>query len=229
MKLLNRFIGIIKGEDFKIDPSVNITYLINKIFSMFVSILRANIKCIFVKKKSCIFFLGRKSKIKCKNKICIGRGVNVGDNVLIDALSKDGIIIGDNVRISDYTRIICTGTLRNIGKGIQIGNNCGIGDNCFLGAAGGINIGNDVIMGQNVRFHSENHKFEDKETLIRHQGVSNKGISVGNNCWIGSGVVILDGVMVGDGCVIGANALVNKSLPDNCIAVGNPVKIIRYR
>ena len=92
-----------------------------------------------------------------------------------------------------------------------------------------IEIGRDVIMGQNVRFHSENHNFDDIEVPIRFQGVTNKGIKIGNNCWIGSGVVFLDGINVGDGCVIGANTLVNKDIPDNVIAVGNPARIIKYR
>jgi acetyltransferase-like isoleucine patch superfamily enzyme len=64
---------------------------------------------------------------------------------------------------------------------------------------------------------------------IRLQGVTNKGIKIGNNCWIGSGAVFLDGVSVGDGCVIGANTLVNKSIPANSIVAGNPVRIIKSR
>ena len=162
-------------------------------------------------------------------KIKLGKVVNRGENVVIDALSKKGVIIGNNVRIGDYTRILCTGSLKKLGVGFKIGDNCGIGDSCFFGSAGGISIGNDVIMGQNIRFHSENHNYEDTNIPIRMQGVSNKGINVGNDCWIGAGVVILDGVSIGDGCVIGANTLVNKDIPDNYIAVGNPVRLIKKR
>ena len=60
-------------------------------------------------------------------------------------------------------------------------------------------------MGQNIRFHSENHNYKDINIPIRMQGVTNKGIKIGNDCWIGAGVVFLDGVVVGNGCVIGAN------------------------
>lgn len=137
--------------------------------------------------------------------------------------------MGDNIRIGYFSRILCTGALKNIGKGMKIGNNFGCGENCFFGAAGGIEIGNDVIMGQNVRFYSENHNFTNPDLLIRLQGVTNKGIHIGNNCQIGSGVVFLDGVQIGNGCVIGANSLLNKSLPDRCIAVGNPTRILKFR
>lgn len=156
----------------------------------------------YLKKESVLIFIGKRSKLRMKKKIKIGKGVNIGSDVVIDALSKEGVTIGNNVRI---------------------------GDNCFFGCAGGISIWNDVIMGQNVRFHSENHNYNDSSTQIRMQGVSHKGIKVGNNCWIGSGVVILDGVSIGDGCVIGANTLVNKDISNKYVAVGSPVRLIKKR
>ncbi|GKX67465.1 acyltransferase [Inconstantimicrobium mannanitabidum] len=229
MKILEVFIKKVKGNDFTLDKDISLSYLLSKAILMIINLIRGNLKSIFIRKKSRIIFIGRRSKLKIKKKISFGRGVNIGDFVLIDALSRNGVSIGNNVRIGDFTRILCTGTIRNIGNGIKIGNNCGMGENCFFGAAGGIEIGNDVIMGQNVRFHSENHNFGDINVPIRLQGVNSKGIKIGDNCWIGSGVVFLDGVTVGSGCVIGANTLVNKDIPDNAIVAGSPVKIIKYR
>lgn len=229
MKILEYFIREIKGADFNLDKEISIGYLFNKVLYMGINLLRGNIKTIFVEKKSKIIFIGKKTRLKDYKKIKLGKGINIGENVVIDALSKNGVSIGNNVRIGDFSRILCTGTLRNIGKGIKIGNNFGCGENCFFGSAGGIEIGNDVIIGQNVRFHSENHNFSDIDVLIRLQGVNHKGIRIGDNCWVGSGVVFLDGVNVGSGCIIGANTLVNKNIPDNAIVGGNPVKVIRYR
>ncbi|NFI94748.1 acyltransferase [Clostridium botulinum] len=229
LNILEFFIKKIKGNDFKLDKDLSLSYLFSKVISMIINLIRGNIKSLFVTRKSNIIFIGSRSKLKMKRKIIFGNGINIGNDVIIDALSKNGVKIGDNVRIGDYSRILCTGTIKNIGKGIKIGDNFGCGENCFLGAAGGIEIGNDVIMGQNVRFHSENHNFSDANVLIRLQGVTNKGIKIGNNCWVGSGVVFLDGVTVGNGCVIGANTLVNKDIPDNAIAVGSSVKIIKHR
>lgn len=229
MMILERFVKKIKGDDFSLDKNISFGYLFNKSIEMIINLIRGNIKFAFAKKSSFIIFIGKKTKIKMPSKIRVGKGVNIGEYVVIDALSRDNIYLGDNVRIGDYTRILCTGTIKHIGKGFSIGNNCGIGEFCFFGAAGGIEIGNDVIMGQNVRFHSENHKYEDINLPIRLQGVTNKGIKVGDNCWIGSGVVVLDGITIGSGCVIGANTIVNKDIPNDCVVVGNPARVVKKR
>ena len=99
----------------------------------------------------------------------------------------------------------------------------------MFGAAGGIEIGDDVVAGQFIRFHSENHNYNDSTKLIREQGVSHKGIKIGNNCWIGAGVVFLDGAELGDGCVVGANAVVTKKFHDNVVIAGIPAKIVMNR
>jgi acetyltransferase-like isoleucine patch superfamily enzyme len=64
---------------------------------------------------------------------------------------------------------------------------------------------------------------------IRLQGVTRKGIRIGNNCWIGSKVTILDGVTIGDGCILAAGTVVTKSFPANSIIGGVPAKIIKSR
>ena len=86
-----------------------------------------------------------------------------------------------------------------------------------------------MIAGQYIRFHSENHKYENLNSLIREQGVVQKGIVIGNNCWIGSGVVFLDGSRVGDGCVVAANAVVSGKFPENTVIGGVPAKVIKKR
>ena len=52
-------------------------------------------------------------------------------------------------------------------------------------------------------------------------------MKIGDNVWLGEGVIVMPGVTIGNGCVIGAHSVVNKSIPDNCIAVGTPAKIIK--
>ena len=99
----------------------------------------------------------------------------------------------------------------------------------MCGAAGGIEIGDDVVAGQFIRFYSENHNYNDLTKLIREQGVSHKGIKIGNKCWIGAGAVFLDGAELGDGCVVGANAVMTKKFPDNVVVAGIPEKVISHR
>lgn len=226
---VNKIISIIKQEDYHIDNNISIYDLIGVIWTRIGYIIRGMFKKIFIKKSGKHFFAGKCIKIKHGRRIIVGNGVTFGNNVELNALSKKGISIGNNVNIGDFSVIRCTGSLKKIGEGVKIGNNCGLGDYCFLGAAGGIIIGDDVIMGQNVRFHSENHKFDKTDELIRKQGVFSKGIIIEKDCWIGSGVVFLDGIVVGEGCVIGANALVNKNIPSYSVAVGNPVRVVKNR
>ncbi|RXZ01498.1 acyltransferase [Fictibacillus sp. S7] len=227
--LLNYIVSKLKKREFKLDNRIKFYNLLGILYLRFISLLRGSLKSLGFKKRGKILFFGKGVKIKHKNFIELGNGVTIEDYVLLDGLSREGLILGDNVKVGSYSIIACSGNLTNLGKGIRIKSNSGIGDFCFFGAAGGISIGSNVIMGQNVRFHSENHNFDRIDIPIKEQGVTNKGIFVGDDCWIGSGVVFLDGVQVGEGCVIGANSLVNKDIPPYSVAVGNPVKVIKNR
>ncbi len=142
---------------------------------------------------------------------------------------KDGIYFGNRVSIGYRTRIECTGSFSNIGKGFRCGNNCGLGTDSFYGAAGGIEIGNNVIVGNYVSMHSENHNYSDSSIPIKDQGVNHKGIYIGDNCWIGAKVTILDGSVIGSGTVVAAGAVVTGVFPDNVILGGIPARIIKKR
>ncbi len=162
--------------------------------------------------------------------VCLNWGhyLKLGDNVYIDAFGEDGISIGEKVHIGAYSRLIVSGSIMNPGKGIKIGNHVGIGEFAYLGGGGGLEIGDHCIAGQYMSCHPENHIIEDSATPIRLQGVTRKGIKIGNNCWIGSKVTFLDGAVVGNNCVVAAGAVVNKKFPDNCIIGGVPAKILKY-
>ena len=110
-----------------------------------------------------------------------------------------------------------------------MGDNTALADHSFVGATGGVWIGDNTICGQNTRFHSSNHNFRDMDELIRKQGITAKGIRLGENCWVGAGAVFLDGASIGNGCVVAANAVITKEFPDNCIIAGVPAKIIGWR
>lgn len=176
-----------------------------------------------------MLFVGKGAKVLNRHSIILGSGVTLGDYVELEALSQNGITIGNNVKLGNFTILRCTGNLKQMGKGVSIGDHSGFGDFCFFGASGGIKIGSHVIAGQNVRFHSSNHNFARIDVPIKDQGTTCKGIEVEDDCWIGSGAVFLDGVKVGRGCVIGANSLVNRDIPPYSVAVGNPVRVIRNR
>ncbi|MDC4185953.1 acyltransferase [Loigolactobacillus coryniformis] len=225
-KVIQKFFG---KKNFHLDQSIPKSYLIGLSFKYTFSLLRGNWNKLFFGKNGHRVFIEGKVKLISRKKMFLGENVRIGKNTVINAISYDGVTLADNVKIGENNHILVTGSLQEIGKGIRIGKNTSFSENTFFGAAGGIEIGSNVISGQNVRFHAENHIFSDTSELIRKQGVTHKGIKIGNNCWIGSGVVFLDGAVVGDGCVIAANAVVGKTFSDNIIIGGVPAKQIKKR
>jgi acetyltransferase-like isoleucine patch superfamily enzyme len=217
---------IIRGNDYRLDRKIPVKYLIHLAADKSISILRAMASGHSIRRR---LFLGKNVTIHNKKMLFLGKGIVIGESSYIDALSQEGIHIGNNVSIGAHSRIEASGTISNIGIGIKIGNNTGIGAFCFIGGAGGVSIGSDVIMGQWVSFHPENHNIEDLDIPIRLQGVNRQGITVEDDCWIGAKATFLDGAHVGRGCVIAAGAVVRGVIPPYSIAGGVPAKVIRSR
>ena len=85
------------------------------------------------------------------------------------------------------------------------------------------------MIGPKVTMIAENHVFKNSELPIKEQGVIQEGIVIENDCWIGTGAIILDGVRIGTGSVIGAGTLLTKSVPENSIIFDKKDKILRNR
>jgi acetyltransferase-like isoleucine patch superfamily enzyme len=173
--------------------------------------------------------VGTHVKVRHGYQISAGKNLILDDNVSINALSTDGIQMGDHVSIARDSILFCTGVIAQKGKGITIGNRTGIGARAFLAGQGGITIGDDVITGPNIKVFSENHNFSDLTQTIKQQGVTKQATVIGNNCWIGGDVTILAGVTIGDGCVIAAASVVTKSVPANSVVAGVPAKVVKSR
>lgn len=229
MKMLDKLLKIVGKENFQLDPAIGKGYILRQCWKYGWMMVRGRIFSVGYKNIANNVFVEKKVRIVEKKHLEIGEKTKLKEGVYIDALSQEGVSLGNNVVIGRNTRIECTGGLQNVGRGVKIGNRTTFGNDCMFGAAGGIEIGNDVVAGQYIRFHSENHKYNDVTRLIREQGVSHKGIKIGNNCWIGAGVVFLDGSEIGNGCVVGANAVVTKKFEDNSVIAGIPAKVIGVR
>lgn len=226
-KKLNKLIAGWKGNSYAIDERVPAGYLLRLVISRTGMLLRGYISGI--RHKGLLFFSWG-AKVKMRSMLRAGRSVTISSGVFIDALSAEGVILGDNVTVGRLTRIECTGNLQHLGLGLKVGNNTGLGIACFYGCAGGISIGNDVMVGDFVSFHAENHVISDMNVLIRLQGVTHKGIAIGNNCWIGAKATILDGAVVEDGCVIAAGAVVAAGVyKANGVYGGVPARFIKNR
>jgi maltose O-acetyltransferase len=86
-------------------------------------------------------------------------------------------------------------------------------------------IGADVQIGPNVQLLTATHPIEAEPRLAKWEAA--KPITIGDNVWLGGGVVVLAGVTIGDNTVVGAGAVVTKDLPANVVAVGNPARVVR--
>lgn len=229
MAFTNTLLKLAGKRDFKLDRSIPTGYIVRECITYGLMMVRGYLRRLTGVHVKGRFFVGSKVKIRCPGMLSCGSAVRIREGACIDALSTDGVKLGGGVLIGRNCRLECTGSLASIGKGIEIGERSTFGSDCYFGAAGGIRIGSDVMAGQYVRFHSENHLFGDRDRLIREQGVTHEGVVVGDNCWIGAGVVFLDGVELGEGCVIAANAVVTKSFPANSVIGGVPAKLLKIR
>lgn len=220
-RIINYIVSRIKKENFELDKEIPLSYLFSFIFRRIIYLFWG------IARYHRFAFVCPNATIRCKSKFKFGANTSIDKYCHIDALSTNGIILGNNVSIGKYTTIECTGTLKDIGLGLIIGNNVGLGTHGFFGCAGGIEIGDDVIFGNYISLHSENHNYTQTGMPIRLQGVNRKGIKIGNNCWIGAKVTILDGSEIGNNCVIAAGAVVRGVFPHNSVIGGVPAKIIK--
>ena len=226
-RLINKLISKIKKEPYKIDDEIKYSTLMTIIRDKGVMVLRGIRHKIILKESKGVLFIGKKVKIREHKKIRFKGSATIEDGCFINALSKKGIVIGNNFSLGRNSIIECTGVIRELGEELVIGKNVGIAANAFIAMRGKITIGDDTIIGPGVSIHAENHNFSNLEIPIRKQGATRKGINIGNDCWIGSKVVILDGVNIGNHAIIAAGAVVTKDVPDYAIVGGMPAKIIK--
>lgn len=111
------------------------------------------------------------------------------------------------------------------GHNVHFGNGVYANSNLTLVDDGQIYVGDKVMFGPNVTVATANHPIEPS---LRDRALQyNKDVYIGENVWIGAGVVIVPGVRIGKNSVIGAGSIVTKDIPENVAAVGNPCRVLR--
>ncbi len=112
------------------------------------------------------------------------------------------------------------------GSQISLGERFFSNHNSVMLDAAPITFGNDVFIAPNCGFYTAGHPID---AALRRQGLEYAlPIAVGNDVWIGAGTQVLPGVRIGSNVVIGAGSVVARDIPDHCVAVGNPCKVIRW-
>ena len=142
-------------------------------------------------------------------------------------------LIGKNCSFGKFAVLTAWEEYRNnkYKPNITIGEKCYFGDYLHLTCINEITIGNNVLTGRWVTIsdnaHGEINIEAIKEAPSERPLTSKGSVRIGNNVWIGDKVTILAGVIIGDNTIIGANSVVTKSIPSNCVAAGNPAKVIK--
>lgn len=155
-------------------------------------------------------------------------------------LGKSVIIISplkvnkkQNIEIGDYTTIgfkSWLGATPSTGSStceLIIGANCSIGNFNHIYATQRVKIGDSVLTADKVYISDNIHGYEDiTQPVIKQKIVQKKTVVIGDGSWIGENVCVI-GASIGKHCVIGANSVVTRDIPDFCVAVGLPAKVVK--
>lgn len=166
------------------------------------------------------------TKLFYRNARLIRRPVYIrGKNML---LYGQGLTMGYSCRLEMFDLATSSKIKLNIGK------NCKMGDNVHIAAGESIRIGDNCLFASKIYIsdivhgnYSKNSDASDPRVPPDQRILHTNPVSIGDTVWLGDNVCILPGVRLGNGSIIGANAVVTKDIPDYCVAVGMPAKIVK--
>ena len=155
-----------------------------------------------------------------------GQHVFIGDHVLMYEDHDGGPVeLGDGVQLH-RENIVQTGE----GGSIRIGARTSIQPRCqFSAYKSPIHIGSGVQIAPLCAFYPYDHGIAPDRPILQQPLQTKGGIVIGDDAWLGVGVIVLDGVRIGKGAVIAAGAVVSQDVPDGAIAAGVPARIVKHR
>jgi acetyltransferase-like isoleucine patch superfamily enzyme len=112
---------------------------------------------------------------------------------------------------------------------VEIGAKTVLGQECTISSFQHVSIGRECIVADRVMLIDFDHGVVEVERPVRAQGIYKRDVRIGHNVWIGYGAAFLRGATVGDNAVIGTRSVVTKDVPENAVAAGAPVRVLRMR
>ena len=148
-----------------------------------------------------------------------GKGSIIRNTARLDVFPFGEFSLGERSIIESYS------TINNGVGSVKIGSDVTIGiSNVIIGP---VQIGNHVILAQNIVVSGLNHGYDDVNVPIHQQKCITREIIIGDESWIGANVVIVAGVRIGKHAVVAAGSVVTKDVPEFSIVAGNPAKLIK--
>ena len=160
--------------------------------------------------------------IKGHEKISLGRGCKIHADASVDASRSPGVKLGDKVTLNRYAYV------QGGNGGVRLGDRVEINNFSIVNGTGGVDIGEDTLVGPGVRIISYQHQYVRGAT-IRSQPVEARPIRIGRDVWLGANAIVLAGISIGDGAVVAAGAVVREDVPAYAVVAGVPATIRKYR
>lgn len=170
-------------------------------------------------------FIEKDVRWQVPRRVFLGQQVMIGEGCFMDANSLSSRIeLKDNVWVSRGCYLVA-------GRGVEIvfEPRAYIGHRCLFYGHGGIHVGRDALLANDVQLICGNHTFARRDLPIRAQPTEERPIVIEDDVWLGASAIVLGGVTVGMGSVVAAGAVVTHSLPPYSIARGVPAQIVGVR
>jgi acetyltransferase-like isoleucine patch superfamily enzyme len=141
---------------------------------------------------------------------------------------EERISIGDRVFIGSGSWLQTIPEEGDASVAISIGSGTSIAGACVISAARSVILEEEVLLARNVYISDHIHKYAGAGTPVLAQGIDKiLPVLIKRGAWLGQNVVICPGVTIGEGAVIGANSVVNRDVPEYCVAAGAPARVVK--
>ncbi len=161
----------------------------------------------------------------------IGQNCGIDPTVSVYRLRERSgtIVLRDEVRLYAHTRLAVDDPTTNASVRLVIGRGTIVNVGCYLSGEGGLEIGEEVLIGPHAKLLSAGHEIHRGDPFIMRNPLTRAPIRVGNGAWIGAGAIVLPGVTIGDGAVVAAGAVVTNDVPAMTVVAGAPARVVRLR